>query len=533
MNTQLQPPEGVPVEAWARIATQDGGRWAIPERDASGEVIGTAYRAADGGKDFAPGGKRGLILPWPLDPYAGSSDAAPVYVAEGASDTAALLGLGFDAVGVPNAGGCAKELAKLLEGRHVAPIADADEAGERGARKLADALLPGCASVRIAKPPHGAKDARAAVIEGADADAFAAMVAKAPRCEAPPDESDGAPIVVRMSDVVAKPVSWLWHGRIPRGCVSVLAGRPGDGKSFATVDWAARVSTGQAWPDGGPACGGDVLLVSGEDDPERVLRPRLDAHGADATRVHLLRAVHRISPSGKRGEGMFSLDDLPALEAALARLPEPVLCVIDPIGSFLGRRVDAHRDNEVRGVLAPVNALAERFGVAMVVVAHHNKSSAGRADDLILGSRAFTGLARAVVHLLRDPDDDARRLLLPGKMNLARQPTGLAFRVEGEPGRVVWESAPVDLKADGVLAALSGRQCGGGVLEEATEWLRDVLSAGPQSAGDVRERAERDGIKGRTLDRAKAALGVVATREGFANDGRWVWVLPHSAPPPA
>jgi hypothetical protein len=191
--------------------------------------------------------------------------------------------------------------------------------------------------------------------------------------------------------------------------------------------------------------------------------------------------------------------------------------------------VDAHRDNEVRGVLAPLNVIAERLNIAMVVVAHHNKGNAIRADDLIMGSRAFTGLARSVFHLMRDPQDEERRLLLPGKMNIARQPSGIGFRIEGEPPRLVWDTQPVTLRADSVLAATISKQ-GGGALDEAKEWLRDMLSAEPQPAAIVKEQAERDGIKSRTLDRAKADLGVEAVREGYASEGRWLWHLPHSAP---
>ena len=45
-------------------------------------------------------------------------------------------------------------------------------------------------------------------------------------------------------------VSWLWPGRIPRGKVTLLAGDPGLGKSFVTMDLAARVSRAAEWPDG-------------------------------------------------------------------------------------------------------------------------------------------------------------------------------------------------------------------------------------------------------------------------------------------
>lgn len=343
---------------------------------------------------------------------------------------------------------------------------------------------------------------------------------------ADPVPIDGAPIVLCMRDVEAKPVDWLWPERIPRGCVTVLAGRPGEGKSFAAADLAARVSTGRDWPDGTTCPVGDVLLVCGEDDPATTIRPRLDAHGADANRVHLLRAVRRVR-NGAPGEAMFTLNDVPALEAAMQGLSAPALCVIDPIGSFIGGKVDAHRDNEVRAVLAPIAALAERHRVAVLVVAHHNKGASTRADDLIMGSRAFPGLARSVQHLMRDPDDDDRRLLLPGKLNLSRKPTGLAFRIEGEPARLVWEPEPVQLNADGVLAAMAHRGGKATRRDDAAAWLRDFLSDGPRPAADVFAAADVAGFPQRTVERAKAAAGVEVSKAGFG--GAWVWRLAEPA----
>lgn len=534
MSIEFQPPKGITIETWQRLATththpKHGQCWEIKERNADGEVVGRAYRTASGDKDFAKGGKRGLILVWPLPTYAGSGASDPVWVCEGASDTAAMIGLGFTAVGVPMAGQCGEWLAALLTGRHVVVCRDNDTAGLKGSNKIRDAIVATCASVRIIVPPDGAKDAREAVIAGASAADFANAAEAAEVNKAVPQPIDGAPVVVCMATVEAKPIVWLWPNRFPRGMVSMLAGRPGEGKSFLTADMAARLSKGRAWPDGSPCLLGDTLLVSGEDDPATVIRPRLDGMDADAKRVHLLRGVLEVR-EGNAKERMFSLANLDALEAALAALPNLALVVIDPIGSFLGGKVDAHRDNEVRERLAPLAALAEKYNVAMLVVAHHNKSNNGRADDMILGSRAFTGLARCVYHLMVQPEDAERRLLLPGKTNIGRAPKGLAFRITGEPPRLEWESAPVDLHADGVLAASRDGASGGGALDEAVEWLRDVLSPGPMPATEVRAKAEADGISKRTLDRAKQKLGVQATREGYANEGRWMWVMPHSAP---
>lgn len=47
-----------------------------------------------------------------------------------------------------------------------------------------------------------------------------------------------------LADVAPEQVSWLWPRRIPNGKVTVLSGDPGLGKSFMSLDIAARVSLG-------------------------------------------------------------------------------------------------------------------------------------------------------------------------------------------------------------------------------------------------------------------------------------------------
>lgn len=245
------------------------------------------------------------------------------------------------------------------------------------------------------------------------------------------------PVLVCLADVEPREVQWLWPGRVPLGRITLLVGRPSEGKSFLTTDMAARITSGRLWPDGTACPSGSVILVCAEDDPGDTIRPRLDAHLADVSRVHLLSAVRRISDNGQPHEVLFTLADVVALEAALQTHPDCKLIVVDPIGSFLGGKTDAHRDNEVRGVLAPVARLAEKYGPAVLVVAHRRKGAGSIADDLALGSRAFTGIARAVWHLSRDSSDKGRRLLLPGKNNLAPEGSGLAFRIIDTPPVIV------------------------------------------------------------------------------------------------
>lgn len=343
-------------------------------------------------------------------------------------------------------------------------------------------------------------------------------------------KAPGGPVLTCMADVEAKDVSWLWPRRLPMGRIALLVGRPGEGKSFVTTDMAARVTTGTPWPDGSDCPKGSVIFISAEDDPADTIRPRLDAHHADVARVHLLSAIRRKSSDGTIRETVFTLADVTMLEQALEAVQDCKLIVIDPIGSYLGGGTDAHRDNEVRGVLAPVAQLAERYGPAVLVVAHRRKSAGGTADDTALGSRAFTGIARAVWHLSSDRENPSRRLLLPGKNNLSEKGKGLAFSILPEPARVSWEKAPVEMSADDALAAeTTDRRKPGPDAEElkrAETWLLEILSDGPVESERIKKEGRAEGFAWRTLQRAKNDLGVKARRQGFGADGKWVWNPP-------
>lgn len=526
-------PDGVPDWAWDKIARVEGSRWAISERNAAGEIIGTAYRDCAGGKAFKPGGKRGLIVMWPLGSYAGTSAVNPVFVCEGASDTAALLGLGLDAVGVPMAGQCGDMLTELLADLHVVIVADADDAGRRGANKLAAGLLTRCPSVRIIEPPEKAKDARAAVIAGANAGAFRALVASTPPMVpglGAGSAATGSPIIRRVSDVLPEPVQWLWPGRFALGKLTILAGDPGLGKSFLTLDIAARVSRGAGWPDapGVATTPGGVVLLSAEDDVADTIRPRLEAAGANLHRISVLDAIMVVGDHASQSARVFDLSrDLPALEQAIQGVPECQLVVIDPITAYLGS-VDSHKNADIRGLLAPLSQLAAKHGVAVVAVTHLNKNGGGAAIYRTMGSLAFTAAARAAWAVSKDKNLPTRRLLLPIKSNIAPDTGGLAYRIQADGVSispvVVWEPNPVNVSADDALAGERGMGGGRTERDAAADWLRDFLADGPKLAKEVESESEAAGFKKRTIERAKAAVGIVPRKDGFG--GGWVWALP-------
>ena len=145
---------------------------------------------------------------------------------------------------------------------------------------------------------HGRLEAR----EATEPDALQAHVGQLVGAASPIDASEvlGGPILTCLADVEPVEVRWLCPGRVPLGRITLLVGRPGEGKSLLTTYMASRVTTGSPWADGTVCPKGSVVLISAEDDPADTIRPRLDAHYADVKRVHLLSMVRKIETDGRQ-----------------------------------------------------------------------------------------------------------------------------------------------------------------------------------------------------------------------------------------
>ncbi|MCU0864336.1 MAG: AAA family ATPase [Planctomycetes bacterium] len=543
----------------ATVGGQHGGSWIYLDKDGHDVLLVVRKDRANGKKDFRQlhreqGGWAFGAPEQPLPlyrlPSLLQSPTDRIFVVEGEKCVEALARLGC--LATTSAGGArspGRSDWSVLGSRVVTILTDNDDPGRAYGQKVASLIRASApaADVGILElpglPVHGdvvdwiEQRRRDGLDDASIAGQLCAMAVT--RVSARTGESitagepvgDCEPVLTCLADVAPQEVDWLWRGRVPLGRLTMFAGNPGTGKSYVTAAIAAQVSLGGEFPDGAPCVRGDVLLISAEDDPADTIRPRLDGLGADPTRLLLLSMVRLRGKGGLEGrERMFSLQDIEQLEMAIRARPTCRLVVVDPVGSYLGKNIDSHRDSEVRSVLAPVAALAKKYHVAIIVVMHRRKGTADRADDLLLGSVGFAGIARSVWHVIKDPKNPARRLMLCGKQNLSAEGDGLAFRIEngGSVGRLVWESAPVRMSADEALwSEQTIRESKPGPAperrEEAELWLRDVLAAGPVDAKDVRELAAATDHSWRTVQRASGSVGVQRTKRF---DGGWTWGLP-------
>lgn len=531
-------------------------RWEY--HDEQGRLVGLTLRFETGiGKTYRPvwldPSRNGWVLaamgaPRPLyglGQFLELAQGSTVYVCEGekAADAGRILGLtATTSAGGSNAAHFAdwRPLAQM----HVIVFPDRDKAGEKYAKEVARLALEAQArSVRIIRlaeafPELSESGDLADIVEmGTEPGELRTRIESLVVRTAPEElePSDGMPVLIKLNDVEPESIDWLWPGKIARGKLTVLAGDPGLGKSFVTLDIAARLTCGLPWPDapGKPIEPGGVVLLGAEDGIADTIRPRLDAAGADVNRIVAIKAIHSENAKGKKADRTFDLtSDIRALEAAIQAVEDCKLVIIDPISAYLGG-TDSHKNGEIRGLLAPLANLADKQGLAILAVTHLNKNAGGAAIYRTMGSIAFTAAARAAWIVTKDNDDPERRLLLPAKNNLAIDTGGLAYRlqtIEGHEHPVVeWEPDAVSMNIDEVFSQQGAKRCNK-AFEEARLWLLDALGSGPIPAGDIKKQAQRDGIAQRTLDRAKDALGIRSHKLGFGGDGHWVWELSHSAP---
>lgn len=339
--------------------------------------------------------------------------------------------------------------------------------------------------------------------------------------------------VTRMSEVAMRPIEWLWQGKIPIGKVSGISGDPGLGKSQLTASMAAIVSVGGQWPvtrDRAPK--GNVILLNAEDDAEDTIGPRLEAAGADLSRVFVLNAIRVEMQDGAEGERSFDLSkDIKNLQDCMAQIGDVRLVIIDPVSAYMGK-VDSHNNAEVRGVLSPLKDAAAKHGAAIVLVTHLNKSQTSSALHRTQGSVAFTGAPRAVWGVVKDKENPARRLFVPLKNNLGPDTEGLAYTVEGwrlegsdpaiDTSRILWENEAITQSADELMRDSGGE--GHGAVKDAEEFLIDLLRDGWVKTVEIQAAARKAGVSWASVRRAKDDLRIIAKKGLFA--AGWGWELP-------
>jgi putative DNA primase/helicase len=314
------------------------------------------------------------------------------------------------------------------------------------------------------------------------------------------------------NDIEPVPIEWLWEERIAKGKLTLIAGDPGLGKSQVTVDLASIVSSGGVFPCGSICKEGVVLFFTAEDDFADTIVPRLHACNANLEKINLFNIVKK---DGKE-KGFDLGTDIELLEKALKNINDVALIVIDPITAYLGD-TDSHVNAEVRALLSKLQKIAQSSKVAVVAVTHLNKTTTTSAINKITGSTAFVAASRAAYMVIKDEEDEDRRLFLTVKNNLGTDKGGFAYKLKKETftsksgrtietSRVNWETGSISLS----LADILKQQGKGGGRKNTTEWLKDFLQGYPSGVSfDVLMiAARREGFSRSSIYNASQELKI-------------------------
>jgi putative DNA primase/helicase len=356
-----------------------------------------------------------------------------------------------------------------------------------------------------------------------------------------------APLILRRASTVEpENVRWLWRHFLARRKLHLLAGAPGTGKTTIALTWAAILSRGTVWPghvDGEDlAPCGDVIIWSAEDSVEDTIVPRLMAAGADLDRIHIIEG--RPDPNDATGKKKLPFDpssqaDLDRLGLALTMVEKPIAIILDPIMATMKAGSDSHKSGDVRAGLDPIVQLAEHYDLAAIGITHFSKNSQGHAPiDRVLASVAFTAVPRMVFGCIEVAGKPGLCRITRVKTNIAPVGGGFEYslcqmfvehgdkRIEAQ--RVDWSAEPLVGSPSQLMAVELPADDRQQRQDDAKDWLRDFLLAGPVLQKEIREAVEANGHSWRTIERAKRDLGIEAFREKVP--GPWWWRL--REPPP-
>ena len=300
--------------------------------------------------------------------------------------------------------------------------------------------------------------------------------------------------LINLAEVESKEVKWLWKPYLPAGKITILRGNPGEGKTMLALSIIAALTTGAPLfgedEQREPVC---CIYQSAEDGIADTIKPRLEAAGADCSKVRII---------DESKSSLSFTDD--RIEQAIVQTNAKLL-VLDPLQAYL-TGVDMHRANEVRPAFHALMGIAERTGCAILLIEHLNKMKGLKAIHRGLGSVDITGAARSVLLLSKPKSDEPEVYLAPVKNNVGEMGQTLVFIAE--EGRLFFEGTS-SLTADELVDQNDVSDVRPTKVKEVEQMLRNYFSKRESiPSTDAEAFFNSKGYSTRTLKRAKANLGV-------------------------
>jgi hypothetical protein len=371
----------------------------------------------------------------------------------------------------PNGAGDVK--AEFFEGKMdgIATVylsGDNDPPGQGYVRECGKQLKGSIKDLRSLAVPEGFKDWTEWAEAGGTAEQFRLLLEKAkpfvfmsPSKNGTLHEREFAPLAV--GDFLDlgegdETVSWVLEDYLPVGGLTLLAGKPKEGKTTLTYELAVRVAQGEPFLNR-QTCGGGVLILALEEHA-RDVRIRLRTLGAERLSLYVLARPLEYSPDIFEGIRGFIAGN--AIR----------LVLIDTLGAFWDVR-DENDAAEVTRAIKPLLSIARETGACILLI-HHARKSEGSHGDEIRGSGALFA-AVDVALILKRHEIQTHRVL----QALSRYPD--------TPAEMVLDLTDTGYIALGDPASLNRQARREKVKAALTSELEDSKTISKQSGVSIRD----------------------------------------------
>lgn len=287
------------------------------------------------------------------------------------------------------------------------------------------------------------------------------------------NEGYGADVVIA-TDVKPRQQPWFMDKIIPLDTSTLFAGFGNSGKSQLLIFTAAMTTTGKQFDIAGTEYQlpqGGVIILSGEDQFDTQLVPRLIAAEADLSKCFLLKMM---KIPGKKKILLDLESHLHLIEKIILEQKEKgieiKLIIVDPVQYFTGEMRDIN--SLVCRFISSLNDLSHKYNLALIMNKHLRKSGGGdgvsSAVDAVSGSGAWTTSPRSCWLIQRHPTKDGVIVFADLKGNLrSKLKKSPAFIIQEvnipdpnnigqliQTTKLIWQVEMEDLTADEALNSI-------------------------------------------------------------------------------
>lgn len=299
---------------------------------------------------------------------------------------------------------------------------------------------------------------------------------------------------------------WLWPGWIARKQFTLLAGMPGAGKSYLSLDLARRVVAGADWPDGqNIEQPGIVLYLDAEDRPA-LFKTRMEPWPPPEREcLYYLRPLD--------DDFMFNVD-YPEHRDRLSHwvyTTRPQLIIVDSYGAITLK--GENNKEEVQLTLRFFTKMAYDYDCAVLLLHHLRKRPSLQlalpgmqrmTQDMVRGSGHITAMATNLIGLQTvqtgptfDPNGPREIQMIKANIGKYPDPIGLTFESwpeNPEVAQLFYTDAPRPYREPSKV-------------EACMSWLVELLEEqGPQPMATMLDLGSEEGYTRSTIYRARKAL---------------------------